>query len=161
MFKTFLLELVAGAIVPLFLFSFLKRPLAGTLFTVTADDASGSLVAYVLNVGRALVQAYVWMGWAVYCGLLARSYGALEEVAYPGVYFVTAFLFLNGPLAALSAWGCAQADTSDERSSVRSHTWLLRFVTTVGFVIFCVSPGFLESPYGWLVGGLNIAALGQ
>ena len=161
MFKTFLLELVAGAIVPLFLFSFFKRPLAGSLFTVATDDTSGSPSAYLLYVGRALVQAYVWMGWAVYCGLLARAYGALEDVTYPGLYFVTAFVFLNGPLAALSAWGCAQADTSEERSSVRGHTVLLRFVTTAGFVMFCVSPGLLASPYGWLVEGLNIATLGK
>lgn len=82
MFKTFLLQLVAGAIVPLFLFSFFKRSLTGALpLTLTTDHTSGSLPGYCLSIGRALVQAYVWIGWAVYCGLLARTYGALEEVA--------------------------------------------------------------------------------
>ena len=152
MFQPFLLQLVAGAVVPLFLFSFFKTPLLGPVTLTASSDQTPSFWRTSSTQGlRALVQLYIWVGWAVYCGFLAMAYSSDESVAYPGAYLFAAFVLINGPIAALSAAEQGRAESGEERQALRRRTLQFRAITSVGFVMFCLSPGVLASPYRWFV----------
>ena len=68
MLQLFLLQLLAGAVVPLFLFSLFKTPLLGPVTLVASSGhAAGSWLASGTQGLLALAQLYIWVGWAVYC----------------------------------------------------------------------------------------------
>ena len=100
------------------------------------------------------------MGWAVYCALLAVTYTSAEGVGYPAVYYLAAFVCVNGPLACLSAWERSLAESGQELRAVRRRILTFRVVTSIGFVIYCTSPSFLYSPYGWFANDLIARAEG-
>ena len=152
MFQPFLLQLVAGAVVPLFLFSFFKTPLLGPVgLAASSGPATGSWLTLGTQGLRVLAQLYIWVGWAVYCGFIAMAYLSVEGVAYPGAYLLTAFVLVNGPIAVLSAAERGLAESGGERQALRRRTLQFRAVTSIGFVMFCLSPSLLASPYRWFV----------
>ena len=147
----FVLQLVAGAAIPLFLFSLFRTPLGSVTLAAASGTRSRAWMTSGMYVLGGLAQIYIWSGWAIFCAGAALTYASVDGVVFPGGYFMTALLFVNGPIALLSAWERGLAESGQEYRVVRRRAWRFRFIAAAGFVAYCASPSTLASPYGWFV----------
>jgi TPR repeat protein len=151
LYFSFLLQLVAGSVVPLFVFSILEIPILGIVaLTFPQRDAKAPLATRAVSGLRSLVQAYIWLGWAAYCASLAIDYTSDPMVSQPWMFFVTALLVANLPIAFLKLKGKMGTESDDELGRLQEGTHLCRALTIVGFALFSLSPQLMAMPYGWL-----------
>jgi hypothetical protein len=154
MFLPFVLRLIAGSVFPLFLLSILSTPIFGidALSLPKRNVREGPVaLAYSLLFTRTAVQFYVWCGWAAYCAALVLRYTNNPMVHNSVLYYATAFLALNVPIAFLAVKESAVMVSDGERTRLRNGAALYRIVTILTFVVFCVLPQHMRAPYGWLV----------
>ena len=153
MFLSFLLRLLAGAVVPLLIFSVMEMSQFGLIaLTFPRLGQERTVRARALDALRGLVQAYIWFGWAAYCVTLAIRYSQLPTTTQaPWVYYLTAALAANVPIVYLAIRERMAASSDEERSRLREGTNLCRAITMVGFFLFAIAPSLMATPYGWIL----------
>ena len=152
MFLPFMLRLLGGAALPLFVLSVLSTPVFGVEALSLPKRGKGPVGLSVgLMVVRTGIQVYVWLGWAAYCSALAFRYVASPAVDNTLGYYASAFLAANVPIAFLALKESAVIDTDEARSRMRAGTALYRAVTVIAFLAFCLTPQLMSGPYGWVV----------
>ena len=154
MFLAFLLRLLGGAAIPLFLLSVLSTPVFAVdplSLPIRDKKENPPALAYTLMGTRLAIQVYVWLGWAAYCTALTLRYTSQLSVTNPIAFYVVAFIAVNVPIAFLAVKESAVVENDRERQRLRRGTALYRGITIVGFVGFCMLPELMRAPYGWLV----------
>lgn len=153
MFLSFLLRLLGGAVVPLFIFSVMEMSQFGLVALSFPRFARRTPRELAIDGLRTLVQAYVWFGWAAYCVSLVLRYAYQPMAPYdPWVFYLTAALVANIPIVYIALRERTEAGSDEEQGRLRQGTNLCRAITMVGFFLFAVSPMLMATPYGWVIG---------
>jgi hypothetical protein len=111
-------------------------------------------------------QVYVLLGWSAYCAAKTITSASHHEVTQKWIYYLSGFLLCASALRYMAArnerWPQFR-DLAAELAYPGSHldrhvdsasTFLAFLYTLLGvgvFIIFCVSPGLMSMPYGWLL----------
>ena len=125
MFLGFLVLLLGGGVLPVFIFS--TSDLVGLRgLAVDGPPAEASSSQRASTYGLALTRGYVWFGWAAYCAWLALSFAADITVANPWVYYFTALLATSVPISYLHLRDRMSAASDDERAGMQVATNMWR-----------------------------------
>ena len=127
MFLAFLLRLLGGAAIPLFLLSVLSTPVFAVdplSLPIRDKKENPPALAYTLMGTRLAIQVYVWLGWAAYCTALALRYTSQSSVTNPMAFYVVAFIAVNVPIAFLAVKESAVVENDRERQRLRRGTAL-------------------------------------
>ena len=120
MFLPFLLRLLGGSVVPLFLLSVLSTPVFGVDALSLPKRGRGPVgLSIGLVTLRTVTQTHIWIGWAAYCAALALRYAASPWVENPVAYFGSAFLAANLPITFLALKESAVIETGEERTRMQ------------------------------------------
>jgi hypothetical protein len=139
---------MCGALIPITLFS--GGEMAGmAALAVPGGNAGGRRSKGVLGHGWAIVQSYIWLGWAAYCAWVALSFASVANVENPWVYYLTALAATGAPVAWLHIRDRSTSTTDDELVQLQRGANLWRVLLLFCGMVFLIAPQLMAVPYGW------------